>query len=425
MFVFNSTDSAASETPATPWADVRVASVDPTGWPLATVVLGVRELERIRRETDAALALLVGAMPDDRDATGRLAREAGISNHEARRRRAVASVIAALPEAGTRLASGALSSEHLASMRAVCLLPGAAALLESAVGTAPEEFARRVEQFRLARQHGDDSAAKQRALRHLRFNVGPEGMIGLRGLLPPLEGARLRSILRSMVDARWTAQHPLRARQLGGHGGDSYEQRMADALLERTGVTPADRDGGDQAAASSASLASSSADSSTARTKASGRSAMPATIVVFDIDRYEAELLDHGPVPVTASLFEQAKAALYLYFKNGKGEILKFGRARRDPSIAQRLAVMARDRGCDFGDCDAPVSACSIHHFDEWLLDNGFTDVEVLGLFCDPHHRHIHLENLRAVRELDGSVTIIDRTTGAVVARASPKRKAA
>ena len=152
---------------------------------------------------------------------------------------------------------------------------------------------------------------------------------------------------------------------------------------------------------------------------------MPATIVVFDIDRYEAELLDHGPVPVTASLFEQAKAALYVYFKNGKGEILKFGRARRDPSIAQRLAVMARDRGCDYGDCDAPVSACSIHHFDEWLRDNGFTDVEVLGLFCDPHHRHIHLKNLRAVRELDGSVTIIDQTTGAVVARASPKQKAA
>ena len=151
----------------------------------------------------------------------------------------------------------------------------------------------------------------------------------------------------------------------------------------------------------------------------------PAVVVVFDIDKYEAELLDHGPIPVTESLFDQTRAQLYLYFKNARGEILKFGRARRDPTFAQRLAVMVRDRHCIFAGCDAPASACDVHHLNEWLLDQGFNDVEVLGLFCHPHHRHLHVENLRAVRELDGAVTILERATGIVVARASPKRWAA
>ena len=153
--------------------------------------------------------------------------------------------------------------------------------------------------------------------------------------------------------------------------------------------------------------------------------AKPATVVVFDIDRYQAELLDHGPVPVTDSLFDQTRSSQYVLFTDGRGEILKFARTRRDPSLAQRLAVMARDRRCVYPYCQAQPSECSIHHFNEWLRDHGYTDVEVLGLLCDPHHRHLHLKNLNATREADGSVTIRERATAVVIARASPCRVAA
>ena len=37
-----------------------------------------------------------------------------------------------------------------------------------------------------------------------------------------------------------------------------------------------------------------------------------------------------------------AKADLYFSFTNMRGEILKFGRARRDPTALQRLAIMAQ-----------------------------------------------------------------------------------
>ena len=60
-------------------------------------------------------------------------------------------------------------------------------------------------------------------------------------------------------------------------------------------------------------------------------SAKPAVVIVFDIDRYEAEIVGHGPIPVTSDLFDAAKADLYYFFQNGQGEVLKFGRAKRDP----------------------------------------------------------------------------------------------
>ena len=143
---------------------------------------------------------------------------------------------------------------------------------------------------------------------------------------------------------------------------------------------------------------------------------------MFDIDRYEAEILGHGPTPVTADLFDPAKADLYYFFKNQHGEVLKFGRAKRDPTAAQRLAVEVRDRHCIYPHCRAPASRCHVHHLNEWLRDHGFTDVEVLGLFCHPHHRHLHRQQLSGRREADGSVTIRVHATEEVIARTTPIR---
>ena len=143
-------------------------------------------------------------------------------------------------------------------------------------------------------------------------------------------------------------------------------------------------------------------------------------VIVFDVDRYEAEILGHGPTPVTPDLFDRVKADLYYFFKNTKGEILKFGRAKRDPTAAQRLAVEMRDRHCLYPQCRAPASRCQVHHLNEWLQDHGFSDVEVLGLFCDAHHRHLHVGQLKADREADGTVTIRIRATGEIITRATP-----
>jgi hypothetical protein len=151
--------------------------------------------------------------------------------------------------------------------------------------------------------------------------------------------------------------------------------------------------------------------------------AKPSVIMVINIDKWTAELLGHGPVPITASLFDETRADLYYLFQNMHGEPLKLGRAHKIPSLAQRLAVLARDRHCTYPGCHADHDYCDLHHIMEWLRDQGFTNVELLGLFCHAHHRHIHLNNLKATRQPNGNVVITDRTTNETIAIATKKHR--
>lgn len=78
--------------------------------------------------------------------------------------------------------------------------------------------------------------------------------------------------------------------------------------------------------------------------------------------------------------------------KPGTGEIA------RDPAIAgmsslqrtfterQRLALIARDRGCSFPGCDRPPQWCQAHHVIAWQ-DGGSTSIDNGTLLCGHHHR--------------------------------------
>ncbi len=412
VFVYKTDQSSFGGEPTTrhPWPAIHVPIADPTGWAASEIHAGLRALERIRRETEAATAVLIAALPETRDSVTSLARETGISTREARRRRDIAAVAGAVPGALALLGSGIVSGEHVAALMPAIGKAGVGELAVSAVGTSPEDFVRAVERFRLAGEHGEDTAQRQRALRRLRFFKGPEGMVGINGLLAPIDGATLRSVLTAILDARYRLEHPERAAVLGGHGGDTYEQRMADALLEITGITPstqakpaAPTDEGTSGGGSSSSghdpgpfcdadvdpgggvapgdtgrdhgidrddeapgesvAASASVPMSAPPTIV--KTAKPAVIILFDVDKFEAELLGQGPLPVTASLFDQARNDLYYCFQNMHGEILKFGRARRDPTPIQRLAVIAHDRHCIYPGCYAPPDRCAVHHLNE------------------------------------------------------------
>ena len=146
----------------------------------------------------------------------------------------------------------------------------------------------------------------------------------------------------------------------------------------------------------------------------------PSVVINFNVEKWEAELLGTGPIPITPSLLDLASNDLYYAFKNMKGEVLKLGRAQYEPTAVQKLAVMARDRHCMYPDCTVTAGLCEIHHINEWLIDQGFTDVEVLGLFCRQHHHHLHTANLTARRQPDGTVAIYDRTNGQLIAKATP-----
>jgi hypothetical protein len=141
----------------------------------------------------------------------------------------------------------------------------------------------------------------------------------------------------------------------------------------------------------------------------------PAVIIVFNVDKWQATLIGKGPIPVTASLFDSTRAELYYLFESMEGEILKFGRARRDPTPLQRLAIIARDQRCIYPDCTTWADRCQIHHIDEVHQDWGDTDVDNMGPLCGPHHPHTHHNELVLERKPYGLVDVVRRDSGEVV----------
>jgi hypothetical protein len=74
---------------------------------------------------------------------------------------------------------------------------------------------------------------------------------------------------------------------------------------------------------------------------------------------------------------------------SGTGQVLDAGRARRLATGPLRRALVVRDRGCSFPDCDRPPRWCDAHHVRSWMA-GGPTNLGNLVLLCRRHHRLIH-----------------------------------
>ena len=68
---------------------------------------------------------------------------------------------------------------------------------------------------------------------------------------------------------------------------------------------------------------------------------------------------------------------------------LEVGRAHRLVPHWMRKALHARDRGCRWPGCDAPVSWTDAHHLIFWFL-GGRTDIDQLVCLCRWHHVKVH-----------------------------------
>jgi hypothetical protein len=74
------------------------------------------------------------------------------------------------------------------------------------------------------------------------------------------------------------------------------------------------------------------------------------------------------------------------------GEVLDLSRRARLFSAAQRKAVIARDRHCQFPGCDRPPSWCDVHHVEHWQ-HGGPTNLTNGVLICHQHHRLLHTKH--------------------------------
>jgi hypothetical protein len=72
-----------------------------------------------------------------------------------------------------------------------------------------------------------------------------------------------------------------------------------------------------------------------------------------------------------------------------RGEVLDIGRKRRAVPSAIRRALIVRDRGCAFPQCDRPPDWTDAHHVIPWA-EGGLTSLDNVVLLCGHHHDTVH-----------------------------------
>jgi hypothetical protein len=355
---------------------VECARFDPARWSddQARVVLGV--LERVRAHVEAltiGVAAALGA-----EATVYARSELGVSGREARRRERVAAVAARHPVVAEALLAGRLSADHVEVLvRHGPKLPGdVVADLVAGVGAGGfDEFAERVQRATLARDGGDPDGAKRRhARRGVAFTATPAGTVRVVAELLRDEADTVRGALDHVADQRWRARHPEREHRRV-EDAPSWRERQADALVD----------------AARRILAG--------RYDRAGGGARPSLTVTVDLETLRSGLhtqsvceTDWG-TPLSAQTVRRlaCDAEIIPMVLGAPGEVLDVGRARYEPTRAQRRAVKRRDRHCTFSGCDIPPAWCQIHHIIEWHL-GGRTDLANLTLLCPRHHHLVHDE---------------------------------
>lgn len=96
-----------------------------------------------------------------------------------------------------------------------------------------------------------------------------------------------------------------------------------------------------------------------------------------------------GTVPLEEALQLAQKSKPFLAIFDHAGRPLHLGRTKRLANAAQRMALIATERGCTRPGCNAPATLTQVHHVTEWNK-GGKTDIENLTLACDACHALIH-----------------------------------
>ncbi len=195
----------------TVWDGVKIPTSDPSITTRVHAAAALRQLERLRREVDAASAgvtIVLGANSRD----------------------------TAAGSPGLPVNQTVKPVEHVLMLHPLLGVPGVEDLLKKAARSTVDEFRETVQQFELDARGDEDMVDKQRKRRMLRLFDADLGMIGLTGLLPPIEGALLRAELESIADRAYRAKHPERAKERGGHHEEPLAARLADALVSLVGT---------------------------------------------------------------------------------------------------------------------------------------------------------------------------------------------
>jgi Domain of unknown function (DUF222)/HNH endonuclease len=274
---------------------------------------------------------------------------------------------------------------------------------------------------------GDDPHQRLQARRELQLWRTRDGLVGFKGYLGPDEGPAVAAVLEAKANQLWHAD--VRAAKAAAGLADRDDNHVPDGLtLARTGPqrladglcelllagaseTAQQRDttaiGGPAAVLHVMVGADTVIHAAAQRVRATleipgldpvDRADLEAALAVLPATHLARRLLE-GPVPAldgwdrppdlaTIGLLA-CDCTLQRIILDAAGYPLDVGREQRLATPAQRRALIVRDGGCAFPDCDRPPRWCDAHHIIPYEL-LGPTNLANLVLLCRRHHRKLH-----------------------------------
>lgn len=242
-------------------------------------------------------------------------------------------------------------------------------------------------------QDDGDAPAADDTANHFHVSSTWKGRYRLDGDLDALNGARLANLLDAERDARfrdgtWRADDGLTRAQRDA-------VTLVDLLERAAGATPRSRHGKPR----------------------------PSIILHWDAQHLLGHaahdvadalrrrcLLEDGTVvgrPLAERLLCSADVTDVLTYFGLDGTKVPLGvvHHRRQPTHRERAALVARDGGCVFPGCDAPVGWTEAHHTVPFELGRR-TVLHELVLLCRFHHHAVHEGGFTLVRSSEGVVTV-------------------
>ena len=216
--------------------------------------------------------------------------------------------------------------------------------------------ARKHEQER-SQDDGLSKLERQRKKRGARIKTDPDdGMVVLYGRFDPVTGARVKNALSRKTNELWRAED--------AKNRPTTAQRMADAVAELL-CQPG---------------------------KGKGKSRGATLFLVANYDTgtqtiRDATLADGTPIPVAVFQDMACQGKIVPAVFDTRGRPLWVGMSRRLATPAQRMTLIARDRGCV--GCGADPAWCQAHHLISWEA-GGPTDIDNLCLLCSRCHHQVH-----------------------------------
>jgi hypothetical protein len=371
----------------------------PTGSPLgAAVVAGLSNDElasrldglfRLRAAADGSIIELLGEVDrresfrDDGATSAEpwVAERFGVSQPTARTYVHVAQRCFDLPDLLAGLCAGELSFDKLRAVADTSTPETDHDVLERARDCSVRQLAE------LARSEAGASEARAAADHDRRFVRFNDRHRTVTAQLPAESYAEVRSCLEG------------RARKIPSDGETPWDQRLCDALLQ------------------------------TIRSSGGSTSASPYFVVAHvplnalvsesgATTGLAGELESDGLISCETIRRIACDATIAIAVDDDVGHTMFEGRARRDPTDAQRREIRRRDRHCRFPGC-TNATFTNAHHVTPWKR-GGRTDIDNLVLLCLHHHRRVHSDGWTMSGNANGELTFVGSKGRVMTSRPSP-----